>query len=339
MFVDRAEITVHAGDGGAGCVSFRRGPGQPKGGPNGGDGGNGGSVVLVAESGMHTLLDFRAQRDWRAQAGEPGANKQMHGANAPDLEIHLPPGTMVHDADTGEVIHDLMPGDRFVVAKGGRGGFGNEHFKSPTNQAPRTAGPGAPGEARRLRLELKLIAEVGIVGLPNAGKSTLLAAVTRATPRIADYPFTTLTPQLGIASLDPERRIILADIPGLIDGASQGAGLGHDFLRHVDRTRVVVHLVEPLPADGSDPLDNYRLIRGELAAYSAELEHKPEIVAISKAELLDEAELAALVRRFNRSLDLSVKESVMAISAASGRGTRELLERLWRVLRPQGVKG
>ncbi len=338
MFVDRAEITVIAGDGGAGRVSFRRGPGLPKGGPDGGDGGDGGSIVLVAESGMHTLLDFRAVHEWRAQPGEPGSTKQMHGANAPDLEIRLPPGTVIHDAQTGEVLHDLKPDDRVVIARGGRGGFGNEHFKSSINQAPRQASPGQPGEVKRLRLELKLIAEVGIVGLPNAGKSTLLASVTRATPKIADYPFTTLSPQLGIASLDATRRIVLADIPGLIEGASEGAGLGHDFLRHVDRTRLLVHLVDAAPIDGSDPVANYRLVRGELEAYSAELAEKPEVVVLSKGDLLSEEDRPALVRRFRRDLDLPARAPVPVISAASGEGTRELLEQLWKLLRKPAAK-
>jgi GTP-binding protein len=317
---------------------------EPKGGPNGGDGGDGANVVIVAEDGMSTLYDFRHQIKWIAQNGESGGRKQCTGAAGQELIIKLPPGTLIYNADTNNLIHDLKPGDRVIVAKGGRGGYGNEHFKTSTNQTPKTATPGEPGEEFRLRLELKLIAEVGIVGLPNAGKSTLLAALTSATPKIADYPFTTLSPQLGVATVEGSRRIVLADIPGLIEGASQGAGLGYDFLRHIERTRVIVHLLDAMPQDESDPADNYRLIREELKQYSPELADKPELVVLSKADLLDEEERAEVFKRVGRQLDLRDGRELMMISAASREGLRELLERLWTLLHPaefrvEGWKG
>lgn len=335
VFVDRAVITVRAGAGGPGKVSFRREKYIPKGGPDGGDGGRGGDVIVVADEGLSTLYDFRHQVVWAARDGEPGGSSQMAGKDAPPLEIRLPPGTLIFDDQTGELVHDLKPGDRVVVARGGNGGFGNEHYKTSTDQTPKHAHPGFPGEERRLRLELKLIADVGIVGLPNAGKSSLLAALTRAHPKIADYPFTTLAPQLGIAELDPSRRIVLADIPGLIEGAARGAGLGHDFLRHIERTRVIVHLLDAVPLDGSDPADNYRTIRRELSQYSSALAEKPELVALNKIDLLPPEEVASLARRLARELDLDPRENVMTISAAAGTNLRPLLERLWAMLHPR----
>jgi GTP-binding protein len=335
MFVDRAEITVRAGKGGDGCVAFRREKYVPKGGPCGGDGGKGGDVVFAADEGLNTLLDFRGRPNWEAAPGEAGRGKQQHGADGADLVIRVPPGTMVYDKATGELLADLKPGDRVVIARGGRGGFGNEHFKSPTNQAPKTAQPGEPGEVRELRLELKLIADVGLIGLPNAGKSTLLAALTSATPKIADYPFTTLSPQLGIAVLDPERRLVIADLPGLIEGAAEGAGLGHEFLRHIERTRLLVHVLDVQPPDGSNPADNYRLIRSEIASYSAALAEKPEIIALNKLDLLDEAAQEKAVADLRRTLQLGASEPVYPISAATRRGTRELLEGIWTRLAPR----
>ncbi len=317
---------------------------EPKGGPNGGDGGDGANVVVVAEDGMSTLYDFRHQIKWIAQNGESGGRKQCTGAAGQELIIKLPPGTLIYNADTNNLIHDLKPGDRIIVAKGGRGGYGNEHFKTSTNQTPKSATPGAPGEEFRLRLELKLIAEVGIVGLPNAGKSTLLAALTSATPKIADYPFTTLSPQLGVATVEGSRRIVLADIPGLIEGASQGAGLGYDFLRHIERTRVIVHLLDAMPQDETDPADNFQIIRVDLMQYSPELADKPELVVLSKADLLDDEERAEVFKRVGRQLDLRDGRELMMISAASREGLRELLERLWTLLHPaefrvEGWKG
>jgi GTP-binding protein len=245
----------------------------------------------------------------------------------------VPPGTLVYDGESSELLQDLGLGDDVIIAAGGKGGWGNEHFKSSTNQAPRRADPGEPGEERALRLELKLIADVGIVGLPNAGKSTLLASITKAAPKIADYPFTTLSPILGIAELGAERRLVLADIPGLIEGAAEGHGLGHDFLRHIERTRVLIHLVEASPLDGSRPAENYRLIREELRRYSPELAEKEEVIALSKVDLLeDEAARGAAARELAAELDLPRSTDITLLSAPAHIGTRELLERAWRVL-------
>ena len=285
MLVDHAIIEIFAGRGGHGLVSFRREAYVPKGGPDGGDGGDGGSVYLEAGAGVDTLLDMAGRHHWRAGHGENGRSKSRFGARGDDLTIQVPPGTIVYDESTGSLVDDLdQLGKRVLVARGGRGGYGNEHFKSATNQTPRQATPGETGEQRTLRLELKLIADVGLVGLPNAGKSTLLTRVSRATPKVADYPFTTLEPQLGIAELSGYRRLVIADIPGLIEGASAGAGLGHTFLRHIERTRVLVHMLDSEPADGSDPVENFHTINLELAEHSQVLADKPMLIAVNKTD-------------------------------------------------------
>ncbi|HEX7009146.1 MAG TPA: GTPase ObgE [Phycisphaeraceae bacterium] len=327
MFVDSAIIHVRSGKGGDGCVSFRREKYIPKGGPDGGDGGDGGSVILQASEQVQTLLDFAGKHHWHAENGQPGGPKQMHGRKGRDLTIPLPPGTLVYDHDTGELIVDLdEPGKSVVIARGGKGGWGNEHFKSPTNQAPRQATPGEPAQELTLRLELKLIADVGLVGKPNAGKSTLLSRISRATPKIADYPFTTLAPQLGIAELPGHRRLVVADIPGLIERAHQGAGLGVRFLRHIERTGLLIHLIEVEPADGTDPVENYQVVRRELAEYSAALAEKTELVALSKMDLIGgEQDRAAAVQLVEQALG----RSVFPISAADGSGIAELLEACW----------
>ena len=327
MFVDEAEIHVKAGDGGNGCVSFRREAGVPRGGPNGGNGGDGGSIILCAQDGLDTLLDFRGRHDWRAANGEHGRGKDQFGAKGGDLVIPVPPGTLIFDQRLGILIKDLSAaGMEAVVARGGRGGRGNMQFATSTNQTPRYAEPGQKGEERLLRLELKLIADVGLLGLPNAGKSTLLARLSAARPKIADYPFTTLEPGLGIVEAGPERRFVMADLPGLIEGAHKGHGLGDEFLRHVERTRVLVHLVELEPYTGRTPAEAYRTIRRELAAYSRRLAEKPEIVALTKADLLPgDAEPA---RRFAEDIG----RPVIAISAASGQGLVRLVAEIVGVL-------
>ena len=331
MFVDEATIHVKAGDGGNGCVSFRREKYVPKGGPDGGDGGDGGSVIFVADPNKNTLLDFAGKHHWTAPRGEPGMGKKMYGKSGEDLCILVPCGTIIHDLDKQVILADLdAPGRSVVVARGGKGGKGNFHFRSSTNQAPRYAEPGAEGEERNLRLELKLIADVGLVGMPNAGKSTLLSSVSAARPKIADYPFTTLDPQLGIAELSGDRRLVVADIPGLIEGAHAGAGLGHDFLKHIERTRVLVHLLDLYPPDGSDPARNYRTIREELEAFSPLLAGKPEVVAANKTDLFpdDDAALQRLAKKLQPI-------PVLGISAATRRNVVELLERVWMILHPR----
>lgn len=332
MFIDHAVIQVAAGNGGDGCASFYRAKYIPKGGPDGGNGGDGGSVVARCDPNVHTLLDFRGVHHWKATHGIQGTGSSRHGANGEDCVIKLPPGTLIYNNETNELVADLSSGDEFVLARGGLGGLGNEHFKSATNQTPRNATPGERGEKFELRLELKLIADVGLVGKPNAGKSTLLRSVTRAHPKVANYPFTTLSPQLGIAELSGSRRIVVADIPGLIEGAADGAGLGHDFLRHVERTRVLVHLLDAKPEDGSTPADNYRAIRDELKQYSSELEEKREIIALSKADVLEESEREDAIKSLRSELRLGGNDEVHIISGATGENTRDLLESLWKII-------
>jgi GTPase len=333
VFVDRARIMVKAGKGGDGKLSFRRVKYNPKGGPDGGDGGRGGDVIMTADDGINTLIDFRGTYEWKAQVGEPGGSKNCTGANADHLTIRVPAGTMVYEEETGELLADIGPGESVVIAKGGYGGFGNDHYKTSINQAPRHASPGEPGEEKALRLELKIIAEVGLVGLPNAGKSSLLKTVTRADPKIADYPFTTLSPQLGIAQVDSERRIVIADIPGLIEGAATGAGLGHDFLRHIERTKVIVHVLDIQPPDGSTPAENYRTIRKELMDYSSLLAEKREIIALNKLDMLgSEDDWEGAVKALRMELKLDARHEIVGMSGGVGVGTRELLDKLWGML-------
>jgi GTPase len=314
VFVDRVQIEVAAGNGGRGICSFRREKYVPRGGPDGGDGGAGGSVILRAEPGVDSLAALAHRRQWRAENGVAGGPANCQGARGSDLTVLVPPGTIVFDESTGLVLKDLArPGEAIVAARGGAGGRGNAHFKSSTNRAPREATPGEQGEHRRLQLELKVIADVGLVGKPNAGKSTLLSRLSRARPEIADYPFTTKSPILGIVSISLDRSFVLADLPGLIEGAHAGVGLGHEFLRHVERAGILVHVVEPAPVDGSDPLANYRAIREELVQYDADLGRRLEIVVVSKSELPGAEEVReALARETGRE--------VLAVSAATGAG-------------------
>lgn len=334
VLVDQAVIFVRAGKGGDGAVSFRREKYVPKGGPDGGNGGDGGDVVLIGDPQMDTLIGFTQRPHHRAKNGQPGLGKNMHGAGGDDCLVRVPLGTLVYDEENGELIADVSEVDqRAVVAKGGAGGLGNDHFKSATNQTPRESTPGEPGEEKTLRLELKLIADVGLIGLPNAGKSTLLRAISRATPKVADYPFTTLEPGLGIAELTDERRLVVADIPGLVEGVAQGAGLGHDFLRHIERTQILVHLIDLLPIDGSDPVRNYEIIRKELFEYSVPLAEKPELIVFNKIDLIpDTVERNDKVQKFLARAGLPKDEPVHLISAASRLGTPELLEACWKVL-------
>ena len=325
-FVDEATLRVQAGNGGRGSASFRREKSNPFGGPDGGDGGSGGSVLLRAAEGINTLADFRIQRTYRAQVGEGGSSNDCTGRSGEDLYIAVPVGTVVTDQETGEVLGDLKTaGMELKVAQGGKGGWGNTRFKTSTNRAPRQFGPGLPGEKRALALELKVIADVGLLGLPNAGKSTLIRAVSAARPRVADYPFTTLYPNLGVVYCGEHRSFVMADIPGLIEGAAEGAGLGHRFLKHLQRTGVLLHLIDMAPSDpDADPVRDARAIVAELKKYSRELAAKPRWLVINKRDLLpdDEAERRArdIVRR------LRYTGPVHLISAATGRGTQELAE-------------
>ncbi len=335
MLIDLARIDVRAGDGGNGCVSLRREARVPKGGPDGGNGGRGGDVTLVGDANVATLLEFRRTPRFVAGSGEPGGGSSCTGANGEHRVVAVPLGTVVADARTGELLGELnQQGQTLLVARGGRGGFGNEHFKSATDQTPRRATPGEPGGERTLRLELKLIADVGLIGKPNAGKSTLLRAVSRARPEVADYPFTTKSPHLGIAELPGERdrRLVVADIPGLIEGAAGGRGLGHDFLRHVERTSVLVHLIDVAPIDGGDPAANYQAIRAELKAYSAALAEKPEIVVLNKIDLVPAADRAEVIERLESQLHLAGGTPLVVTSGASREGVEVLLEACWRAV-------
>jgi GTP-binding protein len=331
-FVDEVSIYVKAGDGGDGAIAWRREKFIPRGGPAGGDGGDGGDVVLVVDPQLSTLLDYRFIREHRARSGEKGHGRDMNGVSGAHLELRVPRGTLVRDAATGEVLVDMSAGvERFVIAKGGRGGLGNMNFASSTNQAPRYAQDGTPGEEKNLVLELKLLADVGIVGYPNAGKSTLISVVSRARPKIADYPFTTLTPNLGVASWRGERSFVVADIPGLIEGAHAGAGLGHQFLRHVERCRVLVHLVEGANAEpGRSPARDFAAINRELRLHSKVLAGKPQVVAVTKVDL-PEARAAGLKWRAAMARR-KAPVPVHLISSATNEGLDGLLDAVAGVL-------
>lgn len=323
-FVDEAQIRVEAGRGGDGCVSFRREKYIPRGGPDGGDGGRGGSVILVAREGINTLVDFRVQRRFRAENGRGGAGQNMTGAAGADLSIDVPVGTLVIDCDTSETLGDLRAiDDTLLVARGGRGGRGNTRFKSSTNRAPRQSTPGEPGERRELALELKLLADVGLLGLPNAGKSTLIGKLSAARPKVADYPFTTLHPSLGVVTVEADRSFVMADIPGLIEGAAEGAGLGIQFLRHLQRTRLLLHLVDACPLPGEpDPVEAVRMIAAELTSYSAELAARPRWLVVNKLDLLPADARPQRVAEIVAALDWQAPS--FGISAATGEGTAAL---------------
>jgi GTP-binding protein len=331
-FVDEATIRVLAGDGGHGCLSFRREKYIERGGPDGGDGGHGGSVYLVAEPSMNTLADFRVARKFKADAGQPGAGRNKTGRSGDDLEVQIPSGTVVHDVDTGELICDLTePGQRQKIAEGGRGGLGNTRFKSSVNRAPRKITNGTPGEARHLKLELKVLADVGLLGMPNAGKSTLISAMSEARPRIADYPFTTLYPNLGVVRVGSLQSFVMADIPGLIEGASEGAGLGIQFLKHLQRTRLLLHLVDIAPLDpNANPADDVKAIVKELQRFSAELADKPRWLVINKIDLLAADQLAEVRDKLLSAL--AWDGPGFEVSAATGQGTEALGQAIMREL-------
>jgi GTP-binding protein len=326
MLIDQAIINVRSGDGGNGCTSFRREKYVPRGGPDGGDGGDGGDVVLIADPQLATLLDYQYKQSYRAQRGQHGGGKNKKGASGDDMVLRVPPGTVVRDAETREFLGELLkPGDRCVVARGGRGGRGNAAFATATHQAPREHEPGRSGVERRIELELKLIADVGLVGQPNAGKSTLLAAMSAARPKIAEYPFTTLEPHLGVVQLSDGRTMVMADIPGIIEGAHEGKGLGLKFLRHIERTRTLACLV---PVDADEPQAEYELLRRELAEYSDELATKPHCVVLSKADLLAPGHDAPAV-------EAPDSFETYVVSGVSHAGLEKLAEGLWATVRRQ----
>lgn len=327
LFVDETTIEVHAGNGGNGCASFRREKFIPKGGPDGGDGGHGGSVWLVGDEGLNTLVDFRHQRHFRAERGQDGMGRQQYGRGGEDLVLQVPIGTVVVNVATDEVIGDITTdGQRLKVVQGGKGGLGNLHFKSSTNRAPRQMTTGTAGEERELKLELKVLADVGLLGFPNAGKSTFIRAVSAATPKVADYPFTTLRPNLGVVSVGSGQSFVVADIPGLIEGAAEGTGLGMQFLRHVARTRLLLHVVDLLPMDGGDPAQQVRAIETELERHDPELLERPRWLLLNKTDLLPQDERDAAARAVVEELDWQAPW--FAISAAGREGTREVCQQV-----------
>lgn len=336
MFVDQVKVTLIAGKGGDGCVSFRREYRVPKGGPDGGRGGDGGNIYLVSDPNLNTLAYFRYHPINKAKKGAHGQGSNKQGKRGKDLYLKVPVGTVVKDAITGEILHDfLKPGEVFLAAKGGRGGRGNASFATPTHQAPREFEKGQPGEIKELILELKLIADVGLVGFPNVGKSTLISRISAAKPLIADYPFTTLTPNLGVVDVDEERSFVVADIPGLIEGAHEGHGLGIQFLRHVERTRILVHLIDVSPYTGRDPVNDYRVIQNELKAFNPELVKRKQVIVANKIDLLgeDKTRLTAVKRLAARE-----KKPFLAISAVTGEGLKQLINLLSKMLEEEKVE-
>jgi len=338
MFIDEARITVRAGNGGHGCIAFRREKFVPRGGPSGGDGGNGGDIYLISDSNENTLLKFRFNHTFEAERGQHGMGSNWHGKNGKDLEIRVARGTVVYDNETGELLHDFeLEDERFLIARGGRGGFGNSHFKSATNRTPRKAQDGQQGEARVLRLELKLLADVGLVGFPNAGKSTLISRISAARPKIADYPFTTLEPNLGVVAVDSgdsgdggSNSFVVADIPGLIEGAHLGAGLGIQFLRHIERTRLLLHLIDISQGNERDPVDDFHTIQNELAQHSPDLPLKPHLIAATKMDAADEVK----VRKLEQWCGQNSLEMIK-ISSVTGEGLEELKRTIFRRLSSQ----
>ncbi|HWI80044.1 MAG TPA: GTPase ObgE [Ramlibacter sp.] len=335
-FVDEAFIDVAAGDGGNGCVSFRHEKYKEFGGPNGGDGGRGGHVFAVADPNLNTLVDFRFSRRHDAKRGEHGMGSDMFGAAGDDIVLKMPVGTVISDAETGEVLYELLkPGEMITIAKGGDGGFGNMRFKSAINRAPRQKTMGWPGEKKNLKLELKVLADVGLLGMPNAGKSTLISAISNARPRIADYPFTTLHPNLGVVRVGPEQSFVVADLPGLIEGASEGAGLGHQFLRHLQRTRLLLHVIDLAPFDGADPVAQAKAIVGELKKYDAALYQKPRWLVLNKLDMVNGEEREARVKDFVKRL--KYKGPVFQISALTHEGCDTLVKAVYQHVKAQQV--
>lgn len=333
-FVDEADIRIEAGNGGKGCVSFRREKYIPFGGPDGGDGGDGGSVYAVGNESLNTLVDLRFTRVFRAEHGQQGMGRTMTGRSAPDLEIPLPVGTVIQDKDTGEILGDLTAiGQRIKIAQGGFHGLGNTRYKSSVNRAPRQFTPGTPGEARNLHLELRVLADIGLLGLPNAGKSTLIRAVSAARPKVADYPFTTLYPNLGVVSIESHRSFVIADIPGLIEGAAEGAGLGIQFLKHVSRTLLLLHMVDVAPYDDSDPVDSVRVIEGELAKFSDDLATRERWLVLNKLDLVPEDEREARCADIIKRLDW--QGPVFQVAALSKQGTERLMQTIMLHLEAQ----
>ncbi|MDP2600027.1 MAG: GTPase ObgE [Deltaproteobacteria bacterium] len=321
-FIDEAIIHVKAGDGGNGCISFRREKYVPRGGPDGGDGGHGGHCIVRARTGLTTLMDVRYRKEFKADSGTNGMGKKMFGRRGEDAVIVVPVGTLIKDAASGKVLADMTkPDEEFIVAKGGRGGKGNARFATSTNQAPRKAEEGKPGEEKTIKLELKLLADVGLIGFPNAGKSTLISAISNARPKIADYPFTTKVPHLGVVELGDERSFVVADIPGLIEGAHQGAGMGIQFLKHIERTKVLLHLIDIHGPLHEDPLKAYKTLRAELKAFSPDLLHKPEIIVLTKMDISEVKGKAA-----------KIGKEVFTVSAAKREGLKPLLEKVWSCL-------